>query len=292
MEAIRLDKVTKYYGRSRGIIEIDLSVKQGEFFGFIGPNGAGKSTTIRSLVGLIGIDSGRGEIFGNEIGKGKPEILENIGYLPSETQYYQGMKVKDVIKLSADLHRKDCSAEANFLCERLKLDTAKKVDELSFGNRKKLGIVCALQHNPRLCILDEPTSGLDPLMQKEFFSILREKNEQGTTVFLSSHILSEIKHNCSRAAIIREGKIIACDSIEKLSQTNTKHITIKGRADLSKLQGVYDLQHSGDMMNFLFNGDIGELIALLSKTEIFDLTISEPELETIFMNYYLDGGEK
>lgn len=292
MEAIRLEKVTKYYGRSRGVIEIDLSVKEGEFFGFIGPNGAGKSTTIRSLVGLIGIDSGRGEIFGKEIGKGKPEILENIGYLPSETLFYPGMKVKDVIKLSAALHRKDCRAEANILCERLMLDTAKKVEELSFGNRKKLGIVCALQHNPRLCILDEPTSGLDPLMQKEFFSILREKNEKGTTIFLSSHILSEIKNNCSRSAIIREGRIIACDSIENLSQTNTKHVTVKGRVDLSKLQGVYDLQYSGDMMNFLFDGDIGELIALLSKTEISDLTISEPELETIFMNYYLDGGEK
>lgn len=292
MEAIRLEKVTKYYGRSREVIEIDLSVKKGEFFGFIGPNGAGKSTTIRSLVGLIGIDSGRGEIFGKEIGKGKPEILENIGYLPSETLFYPGMKVKDVIKLSASLHRKDCRAEANLLCERLMLDTAKKVEELSFGNRKKLGIVCALQHNPRLCILDEPTSGLDPLMQKEFFSILREKNEKGTTIFLSSHILSEIKNNCSRSAIIREGRIIACDSIENLSQTNTKHVTVKGRVDLSKLQGVYDLQYSGDMMNFLFDGDIGELIALLSKTEISDLTISEPELETIFMNYYLDGGEK
>lgn len=292
MEAIRLEKVTKYYGRSRGVIEIDLSVKKGEFFGFIGPNGAGKSTTIRSLVGLIGIDSGRGEIFGKEIGKGKPEILENIGYLPSETLFYPGMKVKDVIKLSAALHRKDCRAEANLLCERLMLDTAKKVEELSFGNRKKLGIVCALQHNPRLCILDEPTSGLDPLMQKEFFSILREKNEKGTTIFLSSHILSEIKNNCSRSAIIREGRIIACDSIENLSQTNTKHVTVKGRVDLSKLQGVYDLQYSGDMMNFLFDGDIGELIALLSKTEISDLTISEPELETIFMNYYFDGGEK
>lgn len=292
MEAIRLEKVTKYYGRSRGVIEIDLSVKKGEFFGFIGPNGAGKSTTIRSLVGLIGIDSGRGEIFGKEIGKGKPEILENIGYLPSETLFYPRMKVKDVIKLSAALHRKDCRAEANLLCERLMLDTAKKVEELSFGNRKKLGIVCALQHNPLLCILDEPTSGLDPLMQKEFFSILREKNEKGTTIFLSSHILSEIKNNCSRAAIIREGRIIACDSIENLSQTNTKHVTVKGRVDLSKLQGVYDLQYSGDMMNFLFDGYIGELIALLSKTEISDLTISEPELETIFMNYYLDGGEK
>lgn len=292
MEAIRLEKVTKYYGRSRGVIEIDLSVKKGEFFGFIGPNGAGKSTTIRSLVGLIGIDSGRGEIFGKEIGKGKPEILENIGYLPSETLFYPGMKVKDVIKLSAALHCKDCRAEANLLCERLMLDTAKKVEELSFGNRKKLGIVCALQHNPRLCILDEPTSGLDPLMQKEFFSILREKNEKGTTIFLSSHILSEIKNNCSRSAIIREGRIIACDSIENLSQTNTKHVTVKGRVDLSDLQGVYDLQYSGDIMNFLFDGDIGELIALLSKTEISDLTISEPELETIFMNYYLDGGEK
>ena len=205
MNAIQLSNLTKYYGKSRGILNLNLDVKEGEFFGFIGPNGAGKSTTIRTLLGLITPSSGQAKIFDETIRRRNPQIRSHIGYLPSEAVFYRGMKVKDLLKLSADLHHKDCSAEREILCRRLQLDVNRKVDELSFGNRKKVAIVSALQHQPKLLILDEPTSGLDPLMQREFFHIIRERNEQGATVFLSSHVLSEIQRNCTRAAIIREG---------------------------------------------------------------------------------------
>ena len=291
MNAIETNKLTKYYGKSRGIIDLDLSVEQGEFFGFIGPNGAGKSTTIRTLLGLIRPTTGSAKILGKDILTEKEAILAQVGYLPSEAMFYSGMRVKDVIKLSADLRKKDCRKEAEKLCRRLDLDTSKKVEELSFGNRKKVSIVCALQHNPAVCILDEPTSGLDPLMQREFFSILKERHEQGTTIFLSSHILSEIQRNCTRAAIIREGRIIACDSVEVLGRTNAKRIHIQGDLDLSSLSGIKDLKRSEHGMSFLFGGDINELIRALSGQDIHDLSIAEPDLEEIFMHYYVDGGE-
>ena len=291
MNAIETNKLTKYYGKSRGIIDLDLAVEQGEFFGFIGPNGAGKSTTIRTLLGLIQPTTGSARILGKDILTEKEALLAQVGYLPSEAMFYSGMRVKDVIKLSADLRKKDCRKEAENLCRRLDLDTSKKVEELSFGNRKKVSIVCALQHKPAVCILDEPTSGLDPLMQREFFSILKERHEQGTTIFLSSHILSEIQRNCTRAAIIREGRIIACDSVEVLDRTNAKRIHIQGDLDLSSLSGIKDLKRSEHGMSFLFGGDINELIRALSGQDIHDLSIAEPDLEEIFMHYYVDGGE-
>ena len=246
MEAIRTDNLTKYYGKSRGIVDLNLSVEQGEVFGFIGPNGAGKSTTIRTLMGLIAPTKGSAQIFGMDVIKDKKAILQKVGYLPSEAIFYPGMKVRDLLQLSADLRKKNCVDESKLLCERLQLDMNRKVDELSFGNRKKAAIVCALQHRPELLILDEPTGGLDPLMQREFFEIIRERNQNGMTVFLSSHILSEIQHNCSRAAIIREGKIIACDSVNALSQTNAKRITVHGQVNLDNLDGVRDRKDSGN----------------------------------------------
>lgn len=291
MNAIETKKLTKFYGKSRGIVELDLTVKEGEFFGFIGPNGAGKSTTIRTLLGLMKSSSGTARIFGKDIAEKKSEILAETGYLPSEAVFYSGMRVRDVLKLSADLRHMDCQSEAKKLCERLDLDTSKKVEQLSFGNRKKVGIVCALQHHPRLCILDEPTSGLDPLMQREFFEILTERNQKGTTIFLSSHILSEIQRNCSRAAIIREGRMIACDSVEALAKTSAKRISIHGSVDLSGLPDIRDLQQTENSSSFLYGGDINLLLQELAKQRIEDLSVAEPDLEEIFMHYYLDGRE-
>lgn len=291
MNAIETEKLTKFYGKSRGIVELELTVKEGEFFGFIGPNGAGKSTTIRTLLGLMKSSSGTARIFGKDIAEKKSEILAETGYLPSEAVFYSGMRVRDVLKLSADLRHMDCRSEAKKLCERLDLDTSKKVEQLSFGNRKKVGIVCALQHHPRLCILDEPTSGLDPLMQREFFEILTERNQKGTTIFLSSHILSEIQRNCSRAAIIREGRMIACDSVEALAKTSAKRISIHGSVDLSGLPDIRDLQQTENSSSFLYGGDINLLLQILAKQRIEDLSVAEPDLEEIFMHYYLDGRE-
>ena len=291
MDAIKTTGLTKYYGKARGIIELNLNVPEGEFFGFIGPNGAGKSTTIRTLLGLISPSGGSAEIFGMDIVKKRQKILDCVGYLPSEAVFYPGMRVRDVLKLSAGLRKKDCREEAARLCERLELDTARKVDELSFGNRKKAAIVCALQHRPRLLVLDEPTSGLDPLMQREFFSILQERNREGTTVFLSSHVLSEIQRNCRRAAIIREGRLIACDSVEALSKTNAKRVTVHGELDVKKLPGVRDIQPLDGGASFLFSGDINALVGQLSACTLTDLSVAEPDLEEIFLHYYTDGGE-
>lgn len=291
MEAIKTMVLTKYYGKERGIINLDLLVKEGEFFGFIGPNGAGKSTTIRTLLGLLKPTDGKAAIFGKDIQKEQTEIRKQVGYLPSEAIFYQGMKVKDILKLSADLRKKNCEKEAKKLCERLQLDPGRKVEELSFGNRKKVGIVCALLHEPKLLILDEPTSGLDPLMQREFFQILKERNEEGTTVFLSSHILSEIQRNCTRAAIIREGSVTACDSVENLMKNRAKRVTVHGEFKPDFLKGVKDLKQIENGISFLYAGDINELIYQLSQNHMTDLVIAEPDLEEVFMHYYQDGGE-
>lgn len=292
MEAIKTTGLTKYYGRSRGIIELDLSVEKGEFFGFIGPNGAGKSTMIRTLLGLISPTSGNAKIFGKDIIKKREEILQDTGYLPSEAIFYHGMKVKDVLTLSADMRRMDCAEEAGKLCERLQLDLARKVDELSFGNRKKVAIVCALQSNPELLILDEPTGGLDPLMQREFFNIIRERNRKGATVFLSSHVLSEIQRNCTRAAIIREGRIIACDRVDTLLKTNARRVMLHGSVDLEGLDGVRDRKDTDGAVSFLYNGDMNLLLRTLSAGDITDLSVSEPDLEEIFLHYYEKDGDK
>ena len=292
MNAIQLSNLTKYYGKSRGILNLNLDVKEGEFFGFIGPNGAGKSTTIRTLLGLITPLSGQAKIFDETIRRRNPQIRSHIGYLPSEAVFYRGMKVKDLLKLSADLHYKDCSAEREILCRRLQLDVNRKVDELSFGNRKKVAIVSALQHQPKLLILDEPTSGLDPLMQREFFHIIRERNEQGATVFLSSHVLSEIQRNCTRAAIIREGRIIACDRVEALSKTNAKRISVQGQVSLDSLEEIRDLKENDGIFSFLYGGDIHRLLETLSAGTITDLSISDPDLDEIFLHYYENGGEQ
>lgn len=292
MNAIQLSHLTKYYGKSRGILNLNLDVKEGEFFGFIGPNGAGKSTTIRTLLGLITPSSGQAKIFDETIRRRNPQIRSHIGYLPSEAVFYRGMKVKDLLKLSADLHHKDCSAEREILCRRLQLDVNRKVDELSFGNRKKVAIVSALQHQPKLLILDEPTSGLDPLMQREFFQIIRERNEQGATVFLSSHVLSEIQRNCTRAAIIREGRIIACDRVEALSKTNAKRISVQGQVSLDSLEEIRDLKENDGIFSFLYGGDIHRLLETLSAGTITDLSISDPDLDEIFLHYYENGGEQ
>ncbi|MGM9618529.1 MAG: ABC transporter ATP-binding protein [Oscillospiraceae bacterium] len=291
MDAIRTEGLTKYYGKARGVIDLNLTVAEGEFFGFIGPNGAGKSTTIRTLLGLISPSGGSASVLGRDIVKDKQHILQRVGYLPSEAAFYAGMRVRDVLKLSADLRRRDCGAEAKRLCDRLQLDTGRRVEELSFGNRKKAAIVCALQHEPELLVLDEPTSGLDPLMQREFFAILRERNQAGATVFLSSHVLSEIQRHCRRAAIIREGRLIACDSVEALSRTSAKRVTVHGSVDIGRLADVRDRQELDGGVSFLYGGGMDELVRCLSQGQVTDLSVAEPDLEEIFLHYYTEGGE-
>lgn len=289
MESIRTISLTKYYGKSRGIKDINLSVPEGDFFGFIGPNGAGKSTTIRTLLGLISPSSGTAEIFGQDIRGHKDKILSDIGYMPSEANFYPAMKVQEVIRFSAELRGRDCSVEAARLCERLELDTGKKIGALSLGNRKKVSIVCALQHQPKLCIFDEPTSGLDPLMQREFYAILEERNAQGATIFLSSHVLSEVQRHCRHAAVIREGEILVVDSMEHLGKTRAKRVTLRGVDAPPALEGIRDVKKGGDAVNFLYSGSPEVLLNALAALPLTDVTITEPDLEEIFMHYYREG---
>lgn len=290
MAVIEAKKLTKYYGKARGIIGVDLSINEGDFFGFIGPNGAGKSTTTRSLLGLITPTSGSGTVLGFDCVHQKTQLLSQVGYIPSEAMFYQGMKVSEIITLSARMRRKECSKQAKLLCERFELDTKRKVEELSLGNRKKLSIICALQHKPKLYICDEPTSGLDPLMQREFFEVLKEKNAQGATVFLSSHVLSEIGRHCRHAAVVREGKIIANGTVEELTASTAKRVVLHGIVDVPNLEGMIDVEKNGNHISFLYAGEIPRLISALNGLQIEDMSISEPDLEEMFMHFY--GGEQ
>lgn len=296
MNIIEINGLTKTYGKSRGINDLKLDIAEGDFFGFIGPNGAGKSTTIRTLLGLITPTGGYAKIMGYDIVKDNKKILSEVGYLPSEINFYSKMKVKDVIKYSASLRKADCHDKAMSLCDRLGLDISRNVDDLSLGNRKKVGIVCAVQHSPKLLILDEPTSGLDPLMQREFFNILTEENENGSTIFFSSHILSEVQNYCHTAAFIKEGRIIMSDTVDKLEETGAKKISVTGNVSelesafkegkLSKYISDISTSEKKDTVVFLYNGKIPALLEMLTEIGPKDLTITEPSLEEIFMNYY------
>ena len=286
MYAIKTEQLTKFYGTARGIIDVDLTVNEGDFFGFIGPNGAGKSTLIRTLLGLIAPTSGKAEIFARDSVSSKLENLADIGYLPSETALYRGMRVRDILKLSAKLRGLDCSKEAALLADRLGLDTTRKIEQLSFGNRKKVGIVAALQHKPRLYILDEPTSGLDPLAQKEFFRILEERNKEGATVFLSSHVLPEIARYCKHAAVIREGRILVSDSVSNLAYTGIKRVTLRGVTEVPEIKGARNMKQGQNAVQFLYGGTAAELVALLSTLSFEDFSVADPELDEIFLHYY------
>lgn len=286
MKAIEIENLYKYYGNSRGVVGVDLSVDEGDFFGFIGPNGAGKSTTIRILLGLINPTNGKVKIFDKDIKTHKTELLSDIGYLPSEALFYPNMKVSEIIKLSAKLHNKNCDVEAKNLCDRLNLDTSKRINELSLGNRKKVGIVCALQHKPKLYILDEPTSGLDPLIQKELYQLLLERNKEGATIFLSSHILNEVEKYCSHTAIIKDGKIIINDSVKKLSYSGVKRVILRGEVQIPKLDNIKNVIINDSSLEFLYTGNINELIKSISHQNITDISITEPDLEEVFMHFY------
>ncbi len=209
---IEIKNLTKSYGKSRGVIDVNLTVKEGDIFGFLGPNGAGKSTTIRSMLGFLKFSEGSIKILRMDSVTDHEKILREVGYMPSEAWFYNTMKVSDVIRYAADVRGLDCSEEAARICEKLKVNTEKRIKELSLGNRKKVSIVCAMQHKPRLFIFDEPTSGLDPLVQKHFFELINEYVENGATCLLSTHVLSEVNKYCKTAAIMREGRLTMLDS--------------------------------------------------------------------------------
>lgn len=277
-------------GKNRGILDLNLQVREGEVFGFIGPNGAGKSTTLRILLGLVTPTSGNARVFGREVGREQKEILSRTGYLPAEAMFYSRMKVSEVLEFSSGLCKRDCRAEQKRLCERFSLDVHRRVDELSLGNRKKVAIVRAFQHRPELLLLDEPTSGLDPLMQKEFFDLVEERHREGATIILSSHVLAEIQQHCGRAAILREGRLIACSEVERLVGKKCRKVELKGISAVPKLPGVREQITEENRVRFLYEGQIRDLIAVLHQLPVEDVMITEPELEEIFLHYYEKGG--
>ncbi len=291
MSIIEVNNLTKYYGRARarGIVDVSFNVEEGEIFGFIGPNGAGKSTTIRLFLSLIYPSSGSAKIFGKDCIQFGPEIRQDIGYLPSEVFYYEGMKVIDLLKYSASFYQNDTTARMHELAEIMELDLKRRIDDLSYGNKKKVGIVQGLLHQPKLIVLDEPTSGLDPLMQQKFFNLIREENSKGATVFFSSHILGEVQKMCSRVAIIKEGSLINIQDIQTMQKDNYKKIKVTANgldASQFSMDGVSNLTHENGTLKFFYKGDINAITRLIGTKEISDVTIEEPTLEEIFMHYY------
>lgn len=289
---IETKNLTKSYGKSRGIVDVNLTVESGEIFGFIGPNGAGKSTTIRTLLSLIYKTSGEAYIFGMDTEKEKEKILEDVGYLPSEVFYYDNMKAIDLLKYSASFYKKDCSKRITQLAETLELDLNKKIEDMSLGNKKKVGIIQGLLHSPKLIILDEPTSGLDPLMQKRFFDIIKEENKRGATVLFSSHILSEVQKICDRVAIIKEGRIIKIQKIHELLQNTYKKVSfmLKNQEDINKIDFGYaaKVEITEGLVSFIYNGDCNFLINEIAKYNLVNVEIIEPSLEEVFMHYYAE----
>ncbi len=289
MSIIEVNNLTKYYGKARGIVDVSFNVDEGEIFGFIGPNGAGKSTTIRLFCSLIYPSSGEAKIFGKDAIKYGPEIRQDIGYLPSEVFYYDRMKVIDLLKYSASFYKKDCTKRMHELSEIMELDLHRRIDDLSYGNKKKVGIVQGLLHEPKLLLLDEPTSGLDPLMQKKFYKLIREENERGVTVFLSSHILGVVQKMCSRVAIIKEGSIVDIQDVRTLQRDNYKKIHIVADEIDEKrfdIPGVIKLEKENGAVSFFYKGDINQITRAISSQDVSDVTIEEPTLEEVFMHYY------
>ncbi|SDZ65778.1 ABC-2 type transport system ATP-binding protein [Evansella caseinilytica] len=289
MGVVELKSVTKNYQGNRGITDVTFTINEGEVFGFIGPNGAGKSTTIRTLLNFIHPTSGSATIFGKDIVKESKEIKKLVGYLPSEVHYYDDMKAIDLLKYSAGLHNYHNDKRIHELANKLQLDLNKKIEDLSFGNRKKVGIIQALLHEPKLLILDEPTGGLDPLMQNIFFDLLKEENKKGVTIFFSSHILSEVQKLCDRVAIIKEGELIKVEKVETLTQNNIKKVSLllTKEANLGlNMEGILSKEKNGDDYQLLFNGEISSLLTMLAPLEVKDILIEEPTLDEIFMHYY------
>lgn len=289
MNVVEIKGLTKFYGDVKGCKDVNISIKEGEIFGFIGPNGSGKSTTIRTMLSLIYPTSGSVTIFGKDAIKYGHEVRKSIGYLPSEIFYYDKMKVIDLLMYSASFYDHDCVSKIHELSEIMELDLNRKIQDLSYGNKKKVGIVQGLLHSPKLIILDEPTSGLDPLMQQKFFNLISKENQAGATVFFSSHILSEVQQLCHRVAIIKNGEIVSIEDVKSLKNDNYKKFTIHGSKlnhGIFKIQGVTELKESENKVSFFYKGDVNTMIKLLGSLKLNNVLIEDPTLEEIFMHYY------
>ena len=285
---ISISHLKKYYGNIRGVDDVTLNIEKGEIYGFIGPNGAGKSTTIRTIMGLINKSNGKIKLFGKELDKDDLELKENIGYLPSEINLYDDMTIKQILDYHASFYKKDLTKRRKELVKLLKVDEKKKIEDLSLGNLKKVGIILALMHEPKLLILDEATSGLDPIMQNIFHEILLEEKKKGTTILYSSHILSEVSSLCDRVGFIKDGKIIKEDTTKNIKKNSYTYLKISSK-DISKIKSDLKLEvvkENKDETVFINKMDPNTLISSLKDYKIDNLLIEEIPLEDLVMNYY------
>ncbi len=288
---IETEKLTKWYGKHRGILDVDLAVERGEIFGFLGPNGAGKTTTIRLMLDLIRPSSGVSRVLGLDSIRNAVEIHRRSGYLPGEFGLYDRLTGAQTIEYFANLRGGVDPAYQKLLVELLDLDPSRKFREYSKGNKQKVGLVAALQHKPELLILDEPTSGLDPLIQQSFFDLLREARTEGRSVFLSSHIIDEVERTCDRVAIIREGRIVRVGTVEALRDLSHHEVelTFAGPIPLaafSGLAGVSHLQPEDHLLRLRVAGPIGPLVRAAAQYDLLDFTSREPSLEETFLAEY------
>ena len=293
---LEITGLTKTYGGERGVEDINLNILPGEIYGFIGPNGAGKSTTIRTMLGLIKPDCGSVRIFGKDAFREGAVIRKRLGFVPSDLNYYEGFRVASLLKYSARFYGDGAEGRINEYCEKLRLDLNRRINELSLGNRRKIGIVQALIHKPDLLILDEPTSGLDPLIQSRFYEILREEQARGCTIFFSSHTLSEVERLCDRVAIIRKGRIVNVSRIDELKKMSMKKIRLVPESGLkiseADIPGLSELKTTRDGVEGIFSGNPSHLLQWASELRLDDIVIEDPSLEEIFMHYYNDSEER
>jgi len=292
---IQTDKLTKSYGPYRGIVDVDLTVNEGEVFGFLGPNGAGKTTTIRVLLDLIRPTAGTARVFGIETTADPVAIHRRIGYLPGEWNLYDRLTGAETIRYFANLRGGVDAAYTAQLIQRLDLDPTRRFREYSRGNKQKVGLVVALQHKPDLLILDEPTAGLDPLVQQSFNELLFEARADGRTVFLSSHIISEVERTCDRVAIIREGRLVRVDTVDGVRALAAHEVELRFAAPVSAaafeaLEGISNLVEEGRTVRMLVTGPIAPVVRLAGQHELVDFVSREPSLEEVFLSEYASGG--
>jgi len=295
--AIETVGLTKYYGKVRGIIDVSLAVGEGDVFGFVGPNGAGKTTTIRTLLSLIHPTSGRVSLLGRPVTRGGGELYRQVGYVPAEVRCYPEMTGQEILDYAASFYQRGDREWLRSLAERLGFDASRPFRTYSHGNRKKLGIIQALLHRPRLLILDEPTSGLDPLVRLELFRLLQELSGQGVTVFFSTHVLEEVERICTRVGVIREGRLIHVSQVGELPGRNMRIITVRlagGEAPGGELSGwarPQPVEGKPGYYQFKVSAPVNELLARLARLDLEYVRITDPSIEDLLLAVYERGGE-
>ena len=292
MQAIEIEGLTRLYRNGRGVRGVNLSVAEGEVFGFLGPNGAGKTTLIRTVMGFLTPQAGRIHVLGTDAVARSREVRRRVGYLPSDPALYDFLTGRQNIDFSLRVRGLRDNGRVAMLAERLDVDLDRRLKSLSRGNKQKVALVAALAHDPDLLILDEPTTGLDPLIQEAFSGLIKEEQARGKTIFMSSHVLSEVEALCDRVAFIRDGEIVTVDSVDRLKKQRVKYVTAEFAGevpDLSTLSGVRDWQVDGRRVRFTLAGRLDPLIATLAERSLVDLTISDPPLEEVFRAFYERG---